>query len=145
VPNITAAGVGRFFLVLVGAAMVALIVWYSRGWWQEALAKRLAALRLGPWPVRPEEVATRADLVRAFEYLALLLLGPSARTCNHLELARRISQRPTLQADRNREAAEELARLYEQARYTPPDERLPDELMSRARRELSYLAGGHPA
>jgi hypothetical protein len=96
---------------------------------------------LGPWPVRPGEVATRGDLVRAFEHLALLCLGPTARTCHHLELARLLGAQPAPDPERRRDAAVDLAQVYEQARYTPDDEVLPDDLMRRARRELCYLAG----
>jgi hypothetical protein len=139
--NITAEGVGKALLLVGAVVVVALLLWHSRGWWQEVLAKRFAAWKLGPWPVRPGEVETRGDLVRAFEYLALLSLGQAARTCHHLELARRIGEQPALDADRRRDAARDLAEVYEQARYTPDDEPLPDELLVRARRELCYLAG----
>jgi hypothetical protein len=140
-PNVTAEGLGKGLLIAVAVVVAALLLWYSRGWWQGVLAARLAGWKLGPWPVRPGAVTTRGDLVRAFEYLALLCLGAAARTCHHLELARRIGEQPALDADRRREAAVDLAHIYEQARYTPDDEPLPDELLVRARRELSYLAG----
>ncbi len=140
-PSVSPAGLGRMVLVVGVMVVLALLIWQSRGWWRDTLEARLAAWRLGPWPVRPGDVTTRADLVRAFEYLALLLLGPGARTCHHLELAQRMGQRPALDADRQREAAQDLARVYEQARYTPADEPLPDEVLTRARRELCYLAG----
>ena len=91
--------------------------------------------------MRPDQVSTRGDLVRAFEHLALLCLGRDARTHHHLDLATRIGQQPSLDQDRRKEAARDLALLYEQARYTPDDEHLADEDLRRARRELSYLAG----
>ena len=80
-------------------------------------------------------------MVRAFEHLALLRLGQEARTCHHLDLADRIGEQPGSDADRRRTAAHALARLYEQARYTPDEEKLPPEMMASARRELTYLAG----
>jgi hypothetical protein len=122
--------------------MLAFVLWRVGGWWQRRRAELLnAGWRLGPWPVRPESVSTRGELVQAFEHLALLLLGPTARTCHHLELAGRMGAQPALDGDRRREAADDLARLYEQARYTPDNETLSPESMSRARRELCYLAG----
>jgi hypothetical protein len=139
--GMSAQGAGKLVLVLGAIALAALLLWYSRGWWQNALAARLAAWKLGPWPVRPGDVATRGDLVRAFEYLALLCLGPAARTCHHLELARRIAALPDIDPDRRRDAAGDLARVYEQARYTPEDEPLANDLLARARRDLCYLAG----
>jgi hypothetical protein len=144
-PNVSGgalAGAGRILLwgILLGA--IAFLVWQSASWWKrhrEALAA--AGWRLGPWPVQPGAVSTRGDLVRAFEYLALLCLGPAARTCHHLELGQRIGNQPAVDADRHRDAAHELARLYEQARYTPDEEPLSAEDLARARRDLSYLAG----
>ncbi len=50
-----------------------------------------ASLRpnLGPWPVRPEAVSTRAELVRAFDYLALWTLGLAVKSWNHHAVAAR--------------------------------------------------------
>src|SRR5205814_1099425 len=95
-----------------------------------------AGWRLGPWPVRPERVASRGDLVRAFEYLACLLLGPKALTRHHLELGADLGATEAATPAR-RAAAARLARLYEQARYAPPDEPLPDGDLPGARRDLS--------
>jgi hypothetical protein len=139
--NVTADGVAKVLVVGLAVAVAALLLWRSRGWWQDVLAARLAAWKLGPWPVRPADVTTRGDLVRAFEYLAVLCLGPGARTCHHLELARRLGAQPAVDPERRRDAAVDLAHVYEQARYTPDDEVLPDDLLRRARRELCYLAG----
>jgi hypothetical protein len=47
--------------------------------------------RLGPWPVPPGAVSTRQDVIRAFEYLALLCLGPAAAACHHRQLAERLA------------------------------------------------------
>jgi hypothetical protein len=88
--------------------------------------------RLGPWPVRPERIASRGDLVKAFEYLACLLLGQEALHRHHLDLGARLH-------------ATALARLYEQARYAPPDEPLPAAELAAARRDLCRLAGVGPA
>ena len=98
--------------------------------------------RLGPWPVSPGAVRTREQLVRAFEYLSLLLLGPAARTRHHHDLARQIGDQPDMDPDRRKEAAQALAGLYEQARYAPPQDDLSEEQLDRARRELRRLAGG---
>ncbi|HYT87825.1 MAG TPA: hypothetical protein VEL76_03825, partial [Gemmataceae bacterium] len=103
--------------------LLALIVWRLGGgstW----LTRRAgtSGWALGPWPVNPASVTTRAELVQAFEYLALLLLGLEARAWNHRDIAERLSPK---EADApQRAAAEELAGLYEQARYAPDDEPL---------------------
>lgn len=90
---------------------------------------------LGAWPVDPAAVTTRAELVRAFDYLAFLLLGPQVRPWNHRAVARE------LQAADGR-TAHELADLYERARYLPGSEPLSPEEQSAARRCLNALAGG---
>jgi hypothetical protein len=84
-------------------------------------------------------VATRGELVAAFEYLALLCLGPDARARNHLDLADQLGQGSN-EAERRR-AAGELAHLYEQARYAPAGEPLTPDDLAAARRDLCLLAG----
>ncbi|HTU19483.1 MAG TPA: hypothetical protein VMG10_15590, partial [Gemmataceae bacterium] len=96
--------------------------------------------RLGSWPVAPGAVATRQDVIRAFEYLALLCIGPSAGTCHHRELAERLAEQDSGNPAR-RQAAEMLACFYEQARYAPAGEALSQEELSDARQALCYLAG----
>jgi hypothetical protein len=91
--------------------------------------------------VAPGAVSNRAELVRAFEYLALLCLGPAARSRHHLDLADQIAGRPSADPDGQQDAAWHLARLYEQARYAPDDWPLPPADLHRARRELCLLAG----
>ncbi len=117
---------------LAGAAVLAL----SRRRGGLRLSRRPEGERLGPWPVRPEAVRTREELVRAFEYLSLLLLGPAARAWNHRDIAAGLGDSPARSG-----AAERLAGLYERARYAPPDEPLPEPELGAARRDLRYLAG----
>jgi hypothetical protein len=96
--------------------------------------------RLGPWPVSPGNVSTRQDVIRAFEYLALLCFGPAAGACHHRELADRLALQDSGNPAR-RQAAEMLAWLYEQARYAPAGEALSPEHLSDARHALCLLAG----
>jgi hypothetical protein len=143
VPAVSAAtGEGTINVLIGGLILVAvgLVIW------------KLLSMRGGPaveadltklpgWPVHPSAVQTRADLVRAFEYLAVLLLGQSARTRNHLELAKGMGGQNASTNDPRPEAARALAHLYEIARYTPAHETLPPDELDAARRELSFLAG----
>ncbi len=130
-------------LILVVAGVVIAKVLASRNGVAAAGDK---AANLGGWPVQPSAIRTRADLVKCFEYLAVLLLGSGARTRHHLELAAEIGRQAPPVADAHQAAAAQtLARLYEIARYTPENETLlPDDLAA-ARRELSYLAGAASA
>jgi hypothetical protein len=138
VPTATTGGGTEVVFLVLGAATAGLLAW--------GLMRRRGLLllggagggwRLGPWPVRPEAVGTRDDLVRAFEYLALLRLGPAARNRNHLDIAAGLGA----EDETRRSAADRLAGLYEQARYAPPDEVLPDADLADARSSLSLLAG----
>jgi hypothetical protein len=100
--------------------------------------------RLGPWPIDPAHITTRAELVRAFEHLSLLLLGPAARTRNHLAVAAAlVGTGPD--AARRQNAAAELADLYEQARYAPEEGPLTPEQLAAARRDLCLLAASIPS
>src|SRR5262249_61129604 len=105
--------------------------------WRRRRLTRLggAGWKLGPWPVDPAAVRTREELVRAFEYLSLLRLGPSARSRNHLEIADRLGNG----------AARQLARAYEQAPSAPPADTLADSDLANARRHLTFLAGAPSA
>jgi hypothetical protein len=120
-------------LALFGVAAVLALRAASR----QAAGARAKAWSAGPWPVHPSRVSTREDLIRAFEHLAFLCLGPTARHLNHLDVAGRLGKTA---GDRAGPAAR-LAHLYEQARYAPPDELLPADELTAARGDLSTLAG----
>jgi hypothetical protein len=142
VPRVSGGGLLRFIVIVAAVALLLFVAWKSRGLWAGALLRgRSSEWRLGPWPVRPDQVSTRGDLVRAFEHLALMCLGLPARNHHHLDLGQLIADQPSLDPDRRRDAALTLARLYEQARYTPDDEPLSPQDVADARRELGYLAG----
>jgi hypothetical protein len=136
VPNVSGGfgqGIVYFLLIAVGG----LLAWQALRRTKEGEEPLLGrGWRLGQWPVRPGEVATRLDLVRAFEHLALLRIGQAAESRNHLDLAARLGD-----DEERRAAADRLAGLYEQARYAPPEELLPEADLATARRDLLFLAG----
>ncbi len=144
-PNIVGIdtpGSGNVLIIvwlIVGAVLV-MLIWKLRASLRSRVADSSSSWQLGPWPVNPAEVTTRQDIVRAFEYLSLMLLGSAAKTWNHHEIATRLGLQ---QADTvNRQlAAQHLAALYEQARYAPAAESLLEEELLAARRELCLLAG----
>jgi hypothetical protein len=126
-----------------GVWVVVLALFGVAAWLALRAAKRQAdgarakAWSAGPWPVHPSRVSTREDLIRAFEHLAFLCLGPTARHLNHLDVASRLGETDDGRAG----PAARLAHLYEQARYAPPDELLPANELAAARGDLSTLAG----
>jgi hypothetical protein len=125
----------QFILILLLLAAVGVVVWRMLG---ARAAQSLAGRRgLGPWPLDPERVASRGDLIKAFEYLSLLRCGEKARSWHHRAIAAGLGG---TEAER-RAAAERLAELYEHARYAPEAEPLPDRAYTDARRHLTYLAG----
>jgi hypothetical protein len=137
-----AAGTGTVLLYLVAIAVAGFVLWKAM-----RLGKVFGTVgaaeswKLGPWPVNPAAVRTREEMVKAFEYLSLLLLGPGARHRNHLEIAADLSgDKRHASVDRH-VAAQHLAALYERARYAPPNESLPETELPAARRYLCYLAG----
>jgi hypothetical protein len=137
-PRFSASGVdlgtaANVLLAVIGVVVVAAVVWRLRG---GSLAADAAGRRpLGPWPLDPSRVATREELIRAFEHLTLLRCGEPARAWHHRAIAAYLGGP---EAER-RDAAERLAQLYEQARYAPAALSEPD--WTAARGPLTLLAG----
>jgi hypothetical protein len=96
---------------------------------------------LGPWPVDPRSITDRDGLVRAFEYLSVMLHGTAARTWNHRTIAEAFLRNVPNAAV----GADELAEAYAVARYTPADQPMTAEQVAAARRHLCRIAGVRPA
>jgi hypothetical protein len=92
---------------------------------------------LNHWPIDPRRIATRQDVVVAFEYLSVLICGPSAKMWTHNTIAEALAELATTHG----ETAVMLARLYELARYAPLDEPLTTAEVAEARRLVCRLAG----
>jgi hypothetical protein len=140
-----ADGLLNVVIVLVVVVIAAIVTWKLMSLKQGQAEKADDGWQLGAWPVHPSAVRTRADLVKAFEYLAVLLLGPKARTRHHLELAEELGRESKSADSRRSESARTLAYLYEIARYTPEEETLPPNELATAQHELSFLAGAASA
>lgn len=134
-------GLLNVLVVVVVVVIAGIVAWKLMSLKQGQAEKAEDGWQLGAWPVHPSAVRTRADLVKAFEYLAVLLLGPKARTRHHLELAQELGRHSKSADTRRSEAARTLAYLYEIARYTPEEETLPPKELATAQHELSFLAG----
>lgn len=92
---------------------------------------------LSHWPIDPQRIATRQDVIVAFEYLSVLICGPSAKMWTHNTIAEALAEL----AATHGETAVMLARLYELARYAPLDEPLTTAEVAEARRLVCRLAG----
>jgi hypothetical protein len=137
-PNIPGSGnlvLGQTVLWIVVGVGLAIVLWQV---FQRAGGplRAEAGVRLGPWPVDPARVTTAAQLIAAFEYLARLRLGNRARAWNHRFVAGRLAAGSI----ERRRAAHELAELYEHARYAPDVLAFSEDVLSRARRQLCFLA-----
>lgn len=129
-------------LVLLG-----LLVFLWKLWGRRAEAAGLAAAQdwhPGPWPVAPGMIATRAELIKAFEHLSLLKLGRTAASQHHRAIAAGLCAAIDANSPEGQQAAQHLASLYEQARYAPADEPLTEPALRAARRDLCFLAGVQP-
>jgi hypothetical protein len=136
-PAIGGSGFGMVVLWVGVGVVILVLLWKLLPHLRVAAQERTqAGWRLGPWPVDPHRVATRAEVVKAFEFLSLLRFGLDVRTWNHRDIAQALGS-----AAGDRPAAQELAQVYELARYTPDDERLPEASLAAARRDLCFLAG----
>ena len=136
------AGTWLPVILFVAILVVALIAWrFWPGGESKERSVASAVQRLGAWPVDPRTIADRESLVRAFEYLSVLLCGNAARVWNHHTIAAALRAKvPESEA-----YADELAHLYELARYTSVGEPLPVTALADARRCLCQLAGVTPA
>jgi hypothetical protein len=94
-----------------------------------------AAAAAGPWPLAPGSVGSREQLIRAFDYLAVLRCGRKAETWHHRAVASHLPRN-----DAERDPVRELAALYERARYAPDVGELPEEELAQARRHLRTLS-----
>ncbi len=128
---------GWLVVVILVAIVLAFLVW--RFWEVKRARARAAALGLGGpgWPIDPRRITTREHVVLAFEYLSVLICGPTAKTWTHNTIAEALSEL----AATHGEAAVMLARLYELARYAPLNEPPSTAELAEARRLVCSLAG----
>lgn len=90
----------------------------------------------GP-PLKPDDITSRADVVRAFHEFALR----SAQSVQSWWTHRTVQQAILEKAPEYRAAVETLANTYEQARYLPVEQELSAEQLESARSALQQCAG----
>ena len=139
-PSFGSPNVSENLIWLLVPLLVAVLAWLFYRNLGRATGLAATNRGRGPWPVDPNAVSTRTQLIQAFDYLALLLLGDEVRTWNHVAVAKKLGEAAT----RN-PAAGALAQLYELARYTPGDDTLSPDAQAAARRHLMHLAGSAAA
>jgi hypothetical protein len=136
-------------LGLAAVILVAFLAWriLSRwgAWnyddWTRSGLDGPAGWRLGPWPLEPKSIKTPDDVIRAFEYMSVLKLGPNALTWNHVDIALALGRRfPTLSA-----SALDLGAHYEQARYAPASDAMSPASVQIARDEILRMVEGSAA
>ena len=122
-----------------------LLLWKSKEWLRTSRADQDAsAWLLGDWPVAPTQVTTRADLIRALSTWPSSVSVPRPAPVIIATSPARLGQNEGTDAPQRRQAAEQLADLYEQARYAPEhggQEPLPQHEQAAARQALCFLAG----
>jgi hypothetical protein len=140
-PGGNGRALGQGALWIGGAALAILVCWQGLRHRSGMRVRRAGGpWQPGPWPVNPATIATRAELIQAFEYLSMLRLGPNARSWNHRAIAAQLGE-PEGASGTSRQAADDLASLYERARYAPLADSLPTDALASARRDLCLLAG----
>jgi hypothetical protein len=136
--NFAGMSVPVWLVIAILIAIALAVVWYKRDMiFVPRKATALAAAGAGDWPLDPRAINSREDVVKAFEYLSVLICGPGAKTWTHSTIADEL----TALAQTHGETAVKLARLYELARYAPLDEPLTRAELVEARRLVCDLAG----
>jgi hypothetical protein len=138
-PELSGGGILNLLAWVVGCVAGAICLRKLWLYWQETNQESRRKQGLSwAWKIDPRNVSSREDLIRAYEYLALSRLGIAVKSWNHLAIAAGLgsSTDPLRQ-----NAALSLTNAYEHARYAPPEETLPKEVIVEARRQLCLLAG----
>ncbi|MCE9532015.1 MAG: DUF4129 domain-containing protein, partial [Planctomycetes bacterium] len=122
--------------LVVTAVLVGLFFWFRKVRSERERMERDADTRK-LWPVDPMTVASREDVIKAFEYLSVSKCGMEAMNWHHNQIAKEMrGLSPDL-----REAVETLAGLYEKARYAPAIDRFTESEIAEARSRLCQIAG----
>lgn len=127
-----------FPVIILGAVVFGILLWVLVKRLRENTAEPVFAFNgLGPWPIDPRNINSREDVVRAFEYLSVLICGTPAKNWTHNTIAAALSDLASTHGD----TAVMLARLYELARYAPLNEPLTRDELDEARKLICGLAG----
>lgn len=136
------AGIAMILAIGLIISFVALIFWMFKNSGSFSIFLNGEALkpRIGPWPVDPHQLRSRADLVKAFEYLSLLILGWRVVHWNHRQIISNIYEDANT-INTPKEYLDQLALLYELAKYGPDQEPLSEEDLGQAQEIIVKLVG----
>jgi hypothetical protein len=133
-PSLPSAGAWAIWFFVIFLTLI--LGWQMMRWAKRSALAEDERTKLGPWPIQPSAVSTRAELVQAFDYLAILTLGIRITSWNHQAVARGWSERSPALAP----SAQTLAALYEASRYTEGSDELATPQREQARLALTQLA-----
>ncbi len=128
-------GTALAVIIGIGGAFLLAILLFRK--WKINREVRASLMTSGPVPIDFDSIRSREQLVRVFNSVSLEQCGADARTWNHRVIADRFGKAKPAHA----EPAEEVAGLYERARYAPTDEDLTAGEFADARRDLRVLGG----
>lgn len=138
--GVSVAGGGPLLIVLAVLAVLAVVGFVAWRYWPQIQALRNGPKPvggLGPWTIDPRDVKDRDTLVKAFDYLSVLICGDGARVWNHQTISEAFRDNVPGAAP----FATQLARLYALARYSPANEPITQADIAEARGYLCRLAG----
>jgi hypothetical protein len=108
------------------------IGWYAATRLANSMFVSSQAEMLAAAPIHPAEISTRRDIVRAFHQFALRPMMPVADWWTHQQVAQEVAtSTPSLEP-----AIQQLAEIYEQARYLPEETEFTADQIGTARRAL---------
>jgi hypothetical protein len=129
------ANLGIFsFIILL---LVGVAIWYY--YLKPAKVAPAPAVLLPTPPIDLLSLASRQDVILAFEFLSVVKCGAEAKNWHHKEIATKLGEVTDV------DAASGLAQLYEKARYTPENELFTDADLAAARQNVRTLAPGSTA
>lgn len=136
----TTEGGSVMWLVMLLALLA--VGWYAASRVANSMFGVSQAEMLAANQIHPAEISTRRDIVRAFHQFALRPMMPVADWWTH----RQVAQQVATSTPRLEPVIQQLAEIYEQARYLPEETVFTPDQIGTARRALEQchtsLAGG---
>lgn len=131
------SGGGSALAVIAGIAAAIFLAIFLFRKWKLIQEQKAATATTADAGIDFDRIRSREELVRVFNAVSIDQCGEDARPWNHRVVADEFGRtRPAVA-----EPADQVAGLYERARYAPADEDLTNNEFADARRDLRLLAG----